>query len=416
MAWTQSAQWGDVQVGRVLLRETYDVGSQFNMNTGSATIQLGGQESYPPLSRAEWAARRENIIGLNGALVPVNFVNATEHDGYYRVVDVGTDVTDWTRAGQPASVVDAGLFTWTLRLESVGPANAVDLESRLAAPGRANDFAQAGERWHAPAGGHIAYTTPDGLPSGSVTRTGEDGALVVYRGVPDTASARWGCALADYQKGRVRFTVDGYERVGLSTIAAAASGWQLSNGLVRISPGSGTFLLAQHDGAGWSAGKAWNINRGGSASASAIGIDGISVIRNDFEAITLRAVDSRGPGRNLLDITLRRGSRFIECYLQTDASSTLAAVLSSAEAGTAGTGYVAATANDGDGDRYIVGSARTFTGLTTAGGIQKTGATFLDFYLGVVLGGSGAVAGDQAAHLHDQYIGAGAEMVTGVRR
>lgn len=416
MSWTSSTDWGDVQVGRLLLRETYQVSSQFNMNTGSATISLGGQESYPPLTRDEWAARREDLIGLLGALVPVTFTNASEHDGYYRVVDVGTDVTDWTRAGQPAGTAQAGLFAWTLRLESVGPANAVDLESRLAAPGRANDFAQAGERWHAPAGGHLAYTTPDGLPSGSVTRTGEDGALVVYRGVPDTACARWACALADYQKGRVRFTVGGYERAGIGAQVTAASGWQLSNGLVRVTPGAGTFVLGQHDGSSWSAGKAWNINRGGSASANAIGIDGISVIRNDFEAVTLRAVDSRGPGRNLLDITLRRGSRFIECHLQTDASSTLAAVLGTAEAGTAGTGYVAATGNDPDGDRYIVGSARTFTGLTTAGGIQKTGATFLDFYLGAVLAGSGAAAGDQAAHLHDQYIGAGSEMVTGVRR
>jgi hypothetical protein len=417
MTWATSTTWGNVQVGRLLLRETYAVASQFNMNTGAASLTLSGQESYPPLTRAEWAARREDVIGLLGNVLPVTFTNAAEHDGYYRVTDVGADVVDWTRAGQPAGTSQAGYFAWNLRLEGIGPANAVDLESRLAAPGRANDFAQAGERWHAPAGGHLAYTTPDGLPSGSVTRTGEDGALVVYRGVPDTASARWACALADYPKGRVRFSVGGYERSGVGVrVSSAATGWELSNGLVRVVPGAGTFALGVHDGAGWSASKAWNINRGGSASANAIGVDGVTVIRNDFEAITLRMVDSRGPGRNLLDVTLRRGSRFIECYLQTDASSTLAAVLSSAEAGTAGTGYVTATGSDPDGDRYIVGSARTHTGLTTAGGIQLAAATALDFYLGAVVAGGSAVAGDQAAHLHDQYIGAGAETVTGVRR
>jgi hypothetical protein len=415
MTWTTSADWGNVRVGRLLLRETYIVNSQFNMNTGVASVSLAGQESYPPLTRAEWAARREDMAGLVGMFLPVSFTNAAEHDGYYRVIDAGADVTDWKRAGQPAGTAQAGFFGWTLRLEAVGPANAVELESRLAAPGRANDFAQAGERWHAPAGGHVAYTTPLGLPSGSVTRTGEDGAIVVYRGVPNAASARWACALADYQKGRVRFTVGGYERSGVGIIVPG-TGWELSNGLVRMSPGSGTFTLAAHDGTGWSAAKAWNVSRGGSGSAFAIAADGVSVIRNDFEAVTLRMVDSRGPGRNLLDVTLRRGSRFIECYLQTDASSTLAVSLHTAEAGTAGTGYVAATGNDPDGDRYIVGSARSFTGLTTQGGIQKTTVTALDFYLGAVLAGGSAVAGDQAAHLHDQYIGAGAETVTGVRR
>lgn len=417
MTWTASAEWGTASVGRLVLRETYGVDSRPDRTIGSQVIQLSGQEAYPPLTRAEWAARREDLVGLVGMLVPVTFTNAVEHDGYYRVADASADVTDWTRAGQPAPAMQAGAFAWTLRLEAIGPANAVDLESRLAAPGRANDFAQAGERWHGPAGGHFAYTTPDGLPSGSVTRTGEDGALVVYRGVPDTASARWGAALADYPKGRARIELSGYERSGTGFTIPGNTGWQLSNGLVRVTPGTpGTLGLAVHDGTGWTSAKAWNVNRGGSASASAIAIDGLTVIRNDFEAVTVRAVDARAPGRNLLDVTLRRGSRFVECYLQTDAASTLAAVLVTAEAGTAGTGYISATGNDPDGDRYIVGSSKTHTALTTQGGIQKTAVTALDFYLGVVLGGGAAAAGDQAAHLHDQYIGAGAETVTGVRR
>lgn len=412
-----SATWGSVTVGRLQLRETYDLNSKYNMNTGAATVELSGQESYPPLTRAEWAQRREDLVSLTGTFVPVSFTNAAEHDGYYRVVDAGADVTDWTRASAPAGTLPAGRFGWTLRLELLGPANAVDLESRLAAPGRANDHVQAGERWLAPPGGHYAFTTPGGLPSGSVTRTGADGALVVYRGMPNVSSARWGCALADYGKGRARITLDGFERSGTGwRIPTAASGWEMSNGLLRVSPGSGTFALAAHDGAGWSSAKAWNITRGGSASANAMALDGLTVIRNDFEVLTVRGVDSRAPGRNLLDITLRRGSRFIECYLQTDAASTLAAVLVSAEAGTGGTGYVTATGNDPDGDRYIVGSARSFTGLTTQGGIQKTAVTALDFYLGTVVGGGSAIAGDGATVLQDQYIGAGAETVVGVRR
>lgn len=411
-----SATWGTVTIGRLVVRETYDISSKLNMNTGTATVELAGEESVPPLTRGEWAARREDMTNLVGTFVPVTFTNATEHDGFYRVVDSGAEVTDWIRAGAPAGSGQGSRFTWNVKLELVGAANAVDLESRLTAPGRANDFAQAGERWHAPSVAAFAYTTPDGLPSGSVSRTSSDGALTVYRGVPNTPSARWAAALADYRGGRARVEMDGYERTGTAWRVPGAT-WRLTNGLIRIDPAvSSTLTLQAYDGAGWGALKAWNLCRGGSASANAIAIDGVTVIRNDFEAVTLRAVDSRAPGRNLVDLTLRRGSRFAEVYLQTDASSTLAAVLGTAEAGTAGTGYVAATANDADGDRYIVGSARTHTALTTQGGIQKTAVTALDAYIGVVLGGGSAASGDTAADLQAQYIGAGSETVVGVRR
>lgn len=407
-----SATWGTVQVGRLQLREMYDVASKFNMNTGAATVEVEGEESYPPLTRAEWAARREDIVGLTGMFVPVTFTNAAEHDGYYRVTDAGAEVTDWTRASAPAGSGQGGRFRWNLKLELIGPANAVDLESRLAAPGRANDFAQAGERWHAPSVGAYAYTTPDGLPSGSVARTSEDGALTVYRGVPDTASARWGAALTNYPGGRCRVTLDGLERTGTGwRVTTPATGWQISNGLIRVTP-STTFSIQAYDGAGWSTAKIWNVMR----SLTIMVPEAMSVIRNDFEAVTVRLADTRTPGRNLLDITLRRGSRFIECYLQTDSSGTLAAQRDAPEAGTAGTGYVAATANDADGDRYIVGSARSHTALAAQGGIEKAAVTALDFYVGIVLGGGSAAAGDAAADLQAQYIGAGAEMVTGVRR
>lgn len=408
-----SATWGTVTVGRLVLRETYSADSKFNMNTGMAAVELAGQESYPPLTRAAWRAAREDLIALSGALVPVTFTNLADHDGFYRVVDVGADVTDWTRSAAPAGSGQGGQFDWTLRLEMVGPANAVDVESRLTAPGRANDFSQAGERWHAPSVGAYAYTTPDGLPSGSVSRLSEDGALVVYRSVPDTASARWAASLANYRGGRARVELDGVERTGTGwTVATPATGWRLANALIRVEPAAaGTFSVAAYDG-DWSTAKIWDVNRAGTTFVP----DAASVIRNDFELCTVRLADTRAPGRNLLDLTLRRGARVVECYLQTDASATLAVQRDTAEAGTVGTGYVSATVDDADGHRYTVGSARTHTALTAQGGIEKAAVTALDFYVGVVVAGGSAVSGDTRGNLHDQYIGAMAETTMAVRR
>lgn len=409
-----SAFWGTVTAGRLQLRETYGADSKINGSTGASSVDLAGQESYPPLTRAEWQVRREDLVALVGRFVPVTFTNMSDYDGYYVVADVDSDAEDWTRAAAPAGSGQGGRFNWRLRLELVGPAGAVDIESRITAPGRANDFSQAGERWHAPSVGAFAYTTPAGLPSGSVARLSEDGSLTVYRGVPSTASIRWAAALADYRKGRCRVELDSIERTGTGwRIATPGSGWLLSNALIRVAPhASGTISIATYGAGTWSTAKIWDVNRGGVTFVP----DAASVIRNDFEAATVRLADTRSPGRNLLDLTLRRGSRFVECYLQTDSSATLAVQRDTAEAGTAGTGYVAATANDGDGHRYIVGSARTHTALTTQGGIEKAAVTAFDFYLGHVVAGGSAVSGDQAAQLQDQYIGAMAETTMGVRR
>jgi hypothetical protein len=89
-------------------------------------------------------------------------------------------------------------------------------------------------------------------------------------------------------------------------------------------------------------------------------------------------------GRFTVDLTLRRGSRFVELYVQGQTSSTLKAVLTTPEASTAGTGFVRVTANDANGNRAIVGSARTFTADTTNGGLSKASTTTLDAFLGVI--------------------------------
>jgi hypothetical protein len=234
--------------------------------------------------------------------------------------------------------------------------------------------------------------------------------------VPANVSPRWGCAPGDYLDGRVKVTTTGAQEVYGVDVPLAAAGWALSNGLVNITPGaSGTLDVQAYTGSAYHS-KEWNVSVAGSGS-SITSWDGATLLRNDPEMCIMRLVKGLSPGRASLDLTLRRGSRFVEGYLQTGTSATLAAYRSTLETNTsfAASGYVTATGDDADGNRFAVGSARTFTAHTN-GGVIKSSATSLDFWIGVEAGGGSAVSGDAATDLRSQYVACLPEAVYGVRR
>ncbi len=405
--------WPNVTIGRLTLREVFDMTPQINTGTDKRTLALRGEESSPPLTLAEVKRRNEDVLGLLDRFVPVMFGSKSDHDGWYVVRDVNTDLTNYGD--------EVVKFAWTMQLEFIGPANAIDVESRLAYVNRVNDFGLSGERWHAPAGGATAYYTGSNLPSVSVDRpTIDGGPVTVYRGLPTAFSPRWSSGLATYGRGRARVLVGGTERVATINVALSASSWELTNGALSVSAApsaSATLQVAVWDGAAWDA-TLVNVSIAGSATDLGL-FDNASIIRNDYEAATVRLVKGKpATGRTQLDLTLRRGSHFVEGYLQTESASTLAVYPKAAQASTApaSAGYVTATANDGAGNRYIIGSARTFTGLTTQGGLLKTTTTTLDFFAGAVLAGGSASASNQAASLAAQYVTFNAEQSMGVRR
>ena len=405
--------WPVVSVGRLTLREVFDLDANINAGTDKRTINLAGQESSPsaPFIDVATAKRRqEDILGLNERFVPIIFGSKSDHNGWYYISDVNSTVTNY---GDEVIFVD-----WKLNALYVGPENAVDIESRIAYVTRANDFGLPGERWHAPAGGATAYYTGSTTASATIDRPSIDGGPVtLYRGVPTAFSPRWVSPLATYGRGRSRVLVGGFERVGTG-LTVGASAWELNNGLVSASAAAGgTLQVAVWDGAVWDA-KVANVSVG-SSTTSMGPFDAATVVRNDYEAVTVRLLKSKAPnGRSQLDLTLRRGAHFVEGWLQTDSSTILGVSMATAEAGTApaSSGYITATANDAGGNRYIIGSAKTASFLTTQGGLFKTSATTLDFFLGQVLGGGSASAANAATALRDQFIVYGAEQSTGVRR
>jgi hypothetical protein len=349
--------------------------------------------------------RYESALGSQGQLVPVLWEDKPERSGYYTVSSASGDIMD--RAAEGVVVAE-----WKMSLVRHGSDTDVDLESRLTGAVRANDFTLTGERWHAPPPAHFGYYTGATIPS-VMTRAGTEGAITVYRSVPAGVSPRWGCAVGDYLAGRGRVLSAGYERVGVGQ-AVASMDWELNNTLVRIRPlaSGGTLEVAAFTGATWRP-KAWWVDVGG---AQVVRWEAATILRNDPEMVVLRLTEHRAPvGRAVLDLTLRRGSRVIEGYLQRGDSGSLSMYLATAESMTDSTSYVVKTTNDGDGNRAIAGSARNFDPHAN-GGLTKTSTTWLDFYAGVVAGGSSAVSGDQAANLRDQYIASMPEVTMAVKR
>jgi hypothetical protein len=369
-------------------------------------LNLSGQESVPRLTADQVVARREDLLSCVGQIFPVVFTTKTYLNGFYLLQDAGGDLTDWDYSQR--------IFAWQCSLQRLGTEYEVDIESRLSgAQSRANNFSVVGERTHAPAIGHNAYWS-DATTSTAVSRPAEDGTIKAYRNLGLNVSPRWAISPISYGGGRVRILVSGQERAG-SQFKFAANTWELANSLVRVRPLSsgGALEIAAYTGGSWRT-KNWDIT---SAAVSLAPFDYAAVLDNRYESATIRLTKSGVIGRTYVDLTLRRGFRFVEIVVQAEFGATLKVVRATNEAGTNSLGgTVVAAANDADGNKYIVGSARTFTADITAGGLSIASTALLDAFVGVVAGGTGAVTGDTAADLQKQYVGAPSELIQAVRR
>lgn len=420
-------QFGTIQLGRLQLVEfptqvaTDAAAAPASSSPTGRTLALVGQESNPSAptvgtTAAQLQAKRADLTGIGtaGSFIPVLFTDKIELNGYYIVLDSSGDVQNWEN--------EVATLTWKADLMRIGTDLEIDIESRLTGGVRNSSFAISanGSRWHAPSIGHYAYFTTVGNTPSVVSRTGADGAMSVYTGLPLTGSVipRWGCAVSNYLGGRVRFIDNNaVERSGILFANGNATSWTLSNALVNITPiASGGVLNVASYSSGSYQTKNWDILFNGTTLGSPLSI---SLLRNEPEIVVARLVWSvTGPNRVTADLTLRRGSRFLELYLQAQVLGTFKVVRGSAEIGSnGGSGaYVVATSNDASGNKYIIGSALTNTQDLSNGGISLSATTTMDAFIGAVIAGSAAVSGDQASDLWNQYIAAPSELVQGIRR
>jgi hypothetical protein len=394
-----------VQVGRLVLKEELTINEGTDA-AGVRSVSLAGAESPPRASTAAIAARHEDIQSLPGTIVPVIFTQKSYVSGYYLVNDVTADVEDWGGGIRQ--------LRWSMNLSFLGTEKEVDLESRLSGPiTRTNNFSVVGERMHAPPSGHLAYWS-NATATTYFNRTTETGLIRVYRSLPQGINPRWTATPTAFLGDRVRLLDENLlERQG-NRASVGPNGWELNNGLVRVRPGVGgaTFEVASWSGGAWRT-KGWNVLY----SAANMGpFIYCSVLRNDNELVTLRLVKDYSIARATIDVSLRRGSRLLELFVQNEYAGDTKVVRNAATAATAGNGYVVQTANDANGNRDIVGSTQTFTSDTANCGITKTAAASMNAFIGSVIAGGSAVAGDAAVDLHKQYVGFPSELLQAVRR
>ncbi|NUR71120.1 MAG: hypothetical protein HOU81_09885 [Hamadaea sp.] len=393
--------WGTVTIGGISFRET------FTLVDDGGSVKITGQDSHPPQTTAEVHARHLNVLGLRGATVPAVWTDKSVADGFFVVTDASSELTN----------VAQGAFltaTWSMTLARLGTERDVEFESRVPTIARSTELVgQTPSFWHAPPPATIDYYTGATVPSATVTRASSEGAVVVYRGIPANVAPRWTCPAAGYMDASPRVSFDGIRHAGTETPALGV--WQVDNGLVRVLGASdGSFSVAAWDP---------DVNAWASVKSNAPTVNGVTltgapeltILRNDPEEVTVRLSYPTAPGRATVDLGLRRGGRFVTGVFKRHASATLGITRTAAEAATAVTGGLRATAADADGNRFVMGSSKTLTTTTATAAISKASVTQLDFFLGHEIGASPA-AGDAFADLLVQYLGCSGDRTRVVRR
>lgn len=415
-------QFGIINLGRFPLVEfptqaATDASSAPSTSSPTGrTLKLAGQESVPSAreiatTSAQLEAWRADMAGLIGSFVPVTFTDKVGLNGYYTVTDSSADLQNWENESQT--------LTWQIDLNRVGTDFEVDIESRLTGTTRVNSFSLAGVRWHSPSIGHYAYFTAQGNTPSVVNRVGADGTHVVYVGLPAslTTIPRWGCSVANYMNGRVSFTdQNNIERSGILFNVSNPTSWTLANGLVKVFPttDSGVIQVSTYNAVGgYTGGKSWDMKFNGTSLGLPIAV---SLLRNEPEIVVLRMLFTyQTVTRITCDLTLRRGARHIEVFLQSQVSGQFKVVRAFAETASSATGYILASAYDAANDKYIVGSALSTTFDLVNGGISSSASVvYMDALIGAQINTS--AAGDLAGDLYNQYLATPSELVQGVRR
>lgn len=392
--------WGVVSIAGAEFREETDA-----QEIGDGGLRIFGQEAHPPRTRARVEAAHDNIRSLPGRIVPVTLTDKSELSGFYLATGARSNLHKWANGKVQTA-------TWEVDLVRLGSSRDVEIESRMVQLARTDTLTgvQTPVFWHAPAVGTKTYYTGSTVPTSTITRQSEDGPIPVHLGVP-AVSPRWTVDAVDFMKGAVRLEFVGERRIGTTTPPLAT--WEMSNGLVRVSPGNaGSFSVACWDAAAWRSVKSYQIAVSGAALTDQ---PEVTVLRNTPEDVGIRLTFPGSPGRTTVDLSLRRGSRFVTGVIKRHSAATLRIQRTEAEAATEVTGGLRATTADADGNRFVLGSASTVTTSLATAHIAKATTTEFDFFAGHEVDASPQV-GDAFADLLAQYLGNTAERTTVIPR
>lgn len=299
------------------------------------------------------------------------------------------------------SFIGTGFFPYSVTLEQL---ETVVFASGLTGGVLPNDHSTVtGDPFVCPPFNATSFT-PDGV---EFTRVSQAGTVALFRSVDETDEVFWSVAPANYYLAAAELFVG-------AAVLALQSGYEIPdtpnnfivrNGMIQVTGNtSGEVAMAVSNGTVYESNLVFKFQNGGSNVGA---WDHIVVLRNDPEEVSIRLIQGRANtarGRLTLDISLRRGARHATFFFTSTTSQLLKVTRTPNDAGTTvGSHSIRDSANDGDGNRWVVGSLSTTTKDTTTGGLSRTNTT-LDFYIGYELNGSTAASGDAAADLYLQYI------------
>jgi hypothetical protein len=422
---------GTLIVGRVNITASDGITIRWTSDAsgGSHRDRLRGELASSSLAATQ--ALRTELLEQIDRQIAFSFSDDTTRDGFYILRDADIELDDY-------SLNSNGLFDFSLVLERIGSVSQVEIQSLLTTALKVNSHGLLiGEvqPWHAPAVGAVAYDVGNTAPTAH-TRTTEDGVVPVMLGIATTVDPKWSVTPVDFYKAAVRIKVGNplVTRGGLDypDFAESPANWELSNGLVKVTPGAttgvsnGRIIVGHWDGSSYET-KTYNLKFATTTVVPKWHY--FTILHNTPELGIIRLVRDADEApatahRHILDLTLRRGSLFVSCYYTFTGGATtwsvdrdaVEAATSVTPTGAASAVAIRATSNDAAGNRFVLGTSMAHTEDLTNGGIDFASTRTFDFFLGAEIGGSGAGANDNAAAQSLQYMGVSAEQVRLVRR
>jgi hypothetical protein len=212
--------------------------------------------------------------------------------------------------------------------------------------------------------------------------------------------------IASYYKGGARVFYDpnndGTQRlvVGRKGMATRLDDILITNGLVRVSWSAATISASWYSGdsgvAGtWESASTFYLTAGTFGNVS---VDTATVIQNTPECVTVRyqGHSAIGLGTGIyqtIDVSVRRGSRTVSCYVQSTSTAQWLFGQNSAPAMTAvGTPTIRYTSNDADGNRLFLTSTQGSADTTNKRVGNPSTRTDFNFGFGFELGGTGSTS------------------------
>ena len=315
------------------------------------------------------------------------------------------------RVGTVPLSLTAGWFPFDVSMTRLpGTANAPLVESRLLGALRTNSHSivkGSTVPWWATPTDATQDLTVYGITA--ATRTGSGGSVKVQYTTTGTllydARPTMQLAPSDWydMAAKVELSSDGgstYRAIVGRQITNLPTAWRLSNDLVRVTyGGSAGLLTVQHyssAASAWQNAKTYKLTFG--STPAVIGaFSTLTVLRNSPECVSIRLAteldSSTLPWPTNVDLTLRRGSLFVEGFVSRPADPSgagpvgynLGIYRNTAEAATAHTSGVHATSADAGtgGGKYILTTSAAKTNDLTQGGFYLNGGgTDMPFMIG----------------------------------